>query len=74
MWSAQSPHLNPVENLWNDVDKAVREAKSNNLDELGKAVTEGWRSIAAEKCRKLISSMSARCCAVIDGKGGPAKH
>ena len=55
-----SPSRKPVENLWNDVDKIVREAKRSNMDELEKAVIEGRGSISIERCRKQISSMPAR--------------
>uniref|UniRef100_A0A3Q1HV65 Tc1-like transposase DDE domain-containing protein n=1 Tax=Anabas testudineus TaxID=64144 RepID=A0A3Q1HV65_ANATE len=60
-WPAQSPDLNPMENLWGDIEKSVSEAKPRNVNELWNVVKESWSGITAERCHKLADSMSHRC-------------
>uniref|UniRef100_A0A8C2PY89 Myosin, heavy chain 9a, non-muscle n=1 Tax=Cyprinus carpio TaxID=7962 RepID=A0A8C2PY89_CYPCA len=64
-WPAQSPDLNPIENLWGDIKNAVSEAKPRNVNELWNVVKESWSGITAERCHKLVDSMPHRCQAVL---------
>jgi len=73
-WPAQSPDLNPIENLWRDLEKEVRKLKPINLRELEQAVMQGWHNIPVERCRQLVDSMPRRCAAVIRNKGYPTKY
>ena len=73
-WPSQSPDMNPIENLWNDVKKVVREKKPANLNELERVIVEAWQNIPAERCAKLVDSMHARCRAVIESKGCATKY
>ena len=64
-----SPDLNPIENLWQDVEKRVEKRKPSSFDELQEAVTEEWKNTSTDFIRKLARSMPQRCRLVIEAKG-----
>ncbi len=59
-WPANSPDLNPIENLWGIVKRKMRDTRPNNADELKATVKETWASIPPQQCHKLITSMPRR--------------
>ncbi len=67
-WPANSPDLNPIENLWGIVKRKMRDTRPNNADELKAAIKETWASIPPQQCHKLITSMPRRIEAVIKAK------
>jgi len=48
-----------------DIDKYVKEHKPKNIEELYITIQEGWNSISANRCARLIESMPRRCAALI---------
>ncbi len=70
-WPANSPDLNPIENLWGIVKRKMRDTRPNNADELKATVKETWASIPPQQFHKLITSMPCRTEAVIKAKGAP---
>ncbi len=73
-WPANSPDLNPIENLWGIVKRKMRDTRPNNADDLKAAIKETWASIPPQQCHKLITSMPRRIEAVIEAKGAPTKY
>lgn len=76
-WPAQSPDLNPIENLWDLVDQKIRAQhpeKFNNSAELFEAIKIAWNAVPKETIEKLIGSMRRRCLEVIKNKGYATKY
>lgn len=73
-WPAQSPDLNPIENLWTDIKKGVSTIKPTSVEGLWEAVQKIWSSIKVERCQHLVDSMGRRCAAVIANKGHATKY
>ena len=71
-WPAQSPDLNPIEHLWNEMDRRLRKRplRPRNKDELWDVLQEIWEGIEPEFCQKLISSMPRRLSDIRKAKGG----
>ncbi len=51
-WPANSPDLNPIENLWGIVKRKMRDTRPNNADELKATVKETWVSIPPQQFHK----------------------
>jgi transposase len=75
-WAAQSPDLNPIENLWTHLDNKVRKRSPLplNKNELIKVVQEEWRNLPIEYIQALIGSMPRRVEATIKAKGWHTKY
>ncbi len=73
-WPANSPDLNPIENLWGIVKRKMRDNRPNNADDLKAAIKATWASIPPQQCHKLITSMPRQIEAVIKAKGAPTKY
>ena len=71
-WPAQSPDLNPIENLWIILKKQLRdeyESPPRNLDELWERIEEQWYAIPLGVCKNLVESMPRQTAAVLSAKG-----
>jgi len=73
-WPAQSPDLNPIENLWSELKASVGQYKISNKDQLWDVVQREWAAICVEKCQRLIDSMPRRCEAVKKSRGYATRY
>jgi predicted transcriptional regulator len=75
-WPANSPDLNPMENLW---ALLVRKLYDNsrqfqNIKDLKEKLVECWQMITNEDLKKLIESMPRRIIETIQKKGNPTHY
>jgi len=68
-WPAQSPDLNPIENLWSHLKQEIRKAQVTGMDELVEKMQECWKSISPDYCERLVDSMPSRIDQVLRNRG-----
>ena len=74
-WPAQSPDLNPIENLWHKVALEISKRHPTSKVELIESLIAAWnRIVTHDHLVKLVHSMPTRCKLVIKNKGWPTKY
>lgn len=69
-WPPQSPDLNPIELLWEELDRKVRQQCPTSKPALWKILQDSWKSIDDATISKLIDRMPRLCKAVVKANGG----
>lgn len=69
-WPPQSPDLNPIELLWDHLDREVRKTCPTSQRDLWEKLQATWVEIGGQTLRKLLHRMPKLCAAVIKNKGG----
>lgn len=69
-WPAQSPDLNPIELLWEQLDRMVRKKCPSSQSNLWEVIQEAWGEISSDYLNKLTARMPKVCKAVIAANGG----
>ena len=73
-WPSQSPDLNPIEHLWEELSRRLKHRRARNSEEKFLQLKEEWEKIPDSVIETLIESMPRRCQAVIDSCGYPTKY
>jgi transposase len=77
-WPSKSQDLNPIEHLWDQLDKRVlqRQPPPQTLDQRRQMLQQEWRTIPRNNdiVRNLIESMPRRCRAVLAARGGHTRY
>ena len=64
-WPPQSPDLNPIETVWDELERRVKEKQPTSAQHMWELLQDSWKSIPYEAER-----MPRVCKAVIKAKGG----
>ena len=71
-WPAQSPELNPIEHLWDELEPRLRAGpnRPTSLPDLTNALVAEWKQVPAAMFQHLVESLPRTVEAVIAAKGG----
>ena len=71
-WPPQSPDLNPIEHLWSEVERRLKQLSElpSTPADLWDKMQDVWNEIDTEVCLNLIDTMPERIKDVIGAKGG----
>ncbi|KAK0151045.1 Cell death regulator Aven [Merluccius polli] len=71
-WPPQSSDLNPIEHLWDVVEREIRimDVQPTNLQQLRDAIMSIWTKLSEECFQYLVESVPRRIKAVLKAKGG----
>ena len=72
-WTAQSPDLNPIKQLWEELGRRLRARPNRPTSEpdLTNALVAEWKQVPAAMFQHLVERLPRRLEAVIAAKGGP---
>lgn len=73
-WPSKSPDLNPIEQMWDQLGRAISRCSIQRLRDLAPTVISEWDSIPQTNVQRLIRSMRSRCEHVIAARGGATKY
>jgi hypothetical protein len=71
--SARSPDMNPIENAWAILARAVSDRGPQNKDELWRFIKEEWDNIPVDVMNNLVLSFDKRRADCVAAKGAPIR-
>ena len=73
-WPPQSPDFNPIGNLWDELERRIKEYQSKNMTERELLLIQKWNKIELSVLEKLVNSVPSRLYEFIKMKGYPTKY
>ena len=73
-WPPCSPDLNPIENLWADLNRRVELHHAKTIEELQSVIRTEWKNTSRHTLQQLVRSMPDRCAAVLQAAGSTTAY
>lgn len=73
-WPSMSPDLNPIEHLWDEIDRRIPTTCRKSKAVFVEKILETWASLPNTVLQKLVESMPKRIEAVLQNRGGHTKY
>jgi hypothetical protein len=75
-WPAQSPDLNPIEYLWDELDRRLwaRPNRPSSVPELTNTLVAEWKQVPAAMFQNLVENLPRRAEAIIAANGRPTPY
>jgi len=73
-WPANSPDLNPIENVWGIMVQRLAGRTFSSAESFWRAIVKEWDAISYRTLRSLYASFPARYEAVIEAAGHPTRY
>ena len=73
-WPSFSPDMNPIEHLWDEVERRTKKEQPKNEKDLQECLTRVWNGIEKPVLKKLVDSVPNRLNEVIRMKGYSTKY
>ena len=70
----QSPDLNVIEHLWDEIDRRIDRTGVNTIEQLKVQIVKTWESIDPSITKKLVELMPRRLAAVVKAKGQNTRY
>ena len=69
-WPAQSPDLNPIELVWDELDRRVKAKQLPNATHLWELLQQCWEELSKQYLISIVERVPRVCLAVISAKCG----
>ena len=73
-WPPYSSALNPIENLWDELERSLKKHQPKNKQELEALLKQEWQEIELPVIQKLVDSVPSRLLQCIKIKGYATRY
>ena len=73
-WPANSPDLNPIENLWSLMKNEIKKEDTSSLPKLKATLQRVWETLPEERLHSLVDSVPRRLQEIINKKGNTTRY
>ena len=73
-WPAFSPDFNPIEHIWDELERRMKKHHPSNREELKEMPLKEWNSIGVNVTEKLVDSVPNRLYECVRAHGYPTRY